>query len=177
MGAFPVHFIVLGIHGVIHLHHVEGHSLADAFDGFAHSPVEYLFLEQNRLGLGKGVEQGVPLLEVLPGVLTDTLAPGDRAQAAAGWGNDHYRLFTRGDDTTLVWSYLAETVEDAEDLTNGLIAHARGAMGAGESEESGGGLLFSGSPTVVIDRVDDAIWFIASTDPGAVAEARSQLGL
>jgi hypothetical protein len=116
-------------------------------------------------------EWGVRLL------LTDTLPPGDVAQAAAGWGNDTYREFRRGDDTAFAWSYLAESVEDAEDLANALIAHARGTMGSETSEESGGGLLFTGSPYVFIDRVDDAIYFVASTDPSAGDDLRTQLGL
>jgi hypothetical protein len=110
-------------------------------------------------------------------LLTDTLAPGELARAASGWGNDTYRLFRNGDDTAFVWSYLAETDTDAEELTNGLIAHARTAMGAGSTEESGGGLLFTGSPYVFIDRIDDAVFFIASTDPAAGSDLRSQLGL
>jgi hypothetical protein len=117
-------------------------------------------------------EWGVRLL------LTDTLRPGELAQVASGWGNDTYRLFTRGDDTTFVWSYLAESVEDAEELTNALITHARDAMGATGGIEDAGGLLFSGSaPVVFIDRIDESIYFIVSTDAAAVAQARTQLGI
>jgi hypothetical protein len=116
-------------------------------------------------------EWGVRLL------LTDTLSAGDVAQAASGWGNDTYRVFRNGDDTAFAWSYLAESVEDAEDLANALITHARDTMGAGASEESGGGLLFTGSPYVFIDRVDDAIFFVASTDASAGDDLRTQLGL
>ena len=117
-------------------------------------------------------EWGVRLL------LTDTLPPGELTQVSAGWGNDTYRLFTRDADTAFVWSYLAESIEDAEELTNALIVHARDAMGATGSVESGGGLLFAGgTPTVFIDRIDDAIFFIAATDAAAVEEARSQLGI
>jgi hypothetical protein len=111
-------------------------------------------------------------------LLLDTLSPGRVAQAAAGWGNDMYRVFLRGDDTAFAWSYLAESVEDAEDLTNALIAHARDTMGAGGAEESAGGLLFAGgSPWVFIDRVDDRIFFVASTDAIAGEDLRTQLGL
>lgn len=111
-------------------------------------------------------------------LLTDTLPPGELAQVASGWGNDTYRLFTRGGDTAFVWSYSGESVEDAEELANALIMDARDQIGAGASAESGGGLLFSdASPTVFIDRVDNAIYFIAATDPAAVASAREQLGL
>ncbi|GMR03151.1 MAG: hypothetical protein BMS9Abin20_1519 [Acidimicrobiia bacterium] len=117
-------------------------------------------------------EWGIRLL------LTDTLLPGELTQAAAGWGNDTYSLFTRGDDTSIAWEYLGESEQDAEDLANGLIAHARGAMEAGDPQESGGGLLFDGSdPYVFIDRVDKRIFFVASTDPAAGASLRDQLGL
>lgn len=111
-------------------------------------------------------------------LLMETLAPGELVQVAAGWGNDTYRLFTRESDTAFVWSYLSESVEDAEELTNALIAHTRDQMGASGAVESAGGLLFEGGdPTVFIDRIDDLIYFIAATDAGAVADARSQLGI
>jgi hypothetical protein len=117
-------------------------------------------------------EWGVRLL------LTDTLPPGELTQVAAGWGNDTYRLFLRGDDTTFVWSYLAETVEDAEELTNALITHLRTKMDVGASQESLGGLEFVGGSTYAfIDRVDDAIFLIASTDAAAGGAARTQLGI
>ncbi len=117
-------------------------------------------------------EWGIRLL------LTDTLLPGALTQVAAGWGNDTYSLFTRGNDTAIVWVYLGESEQDAEDLVNGLISHARGAMGAGDPQESGGGLLFDGSdPYVFIDRVDDRVFFVTATDPAAGASLRDQLGL
>jgi len=117
-------------------------------------------------------EWGIRLL------LSETLLPGVTTQAAAGWGNDSYRLFTRGDDAAFVWQYLGETEQDAEDLVDGLIVHIRKTMDAGPSQESGGGLLFdSTDPYVFIDRVDQSIFFIVATDPGAGADLREQLGL
>jgi hypothetical protein len=111
-------------------------------------------------------------------ILNDTLSPGLVTEAAAGWGNDSYRIFVNGDDVAIAWHYLAESVEDAEDLVNGLIAHARGPMGAGSSEETGGGLLLEGNgKTVFIDRIDDEFWFLASTDRSAVGDLRTQLGI
>ena len=117
-------------------------------------------------------EWGIRLL------LLETLTPGSLSQAAAGWGNDTYQLYRNGNDTTFVWSYLGESVEDAEDLANGLVEHARDVMGAGGAAESGGGLLFdTGSPWVFIDRIDDEIFFIASTDAAAGENVRGQLGI
>ena len=111
-------------------------------------------------------------------ILNETLSPGLVTQAASGWGNDSYRVLISGDDVAVAWHYLAESVEDAEDLVNAMIAHARGPMGATSSRDSGGGLLLEGGGTTVfIDRIDDEFWFLASTSSAAVGEFRTQLGL
>jgi hypothetical protein len=111
-------------------------------------------------------------------LLLDSLRPGELTQAAAGWGNDTYRAFLNGDDVAIAWVYEGETIEDAEDLANGLIAHIRESMDAGSAVESGGGLLYDGGSTYVfIDRIDEKIFFIASTDAIAGASLREQLNL
>jgi hypothetical protein len=117
-------------------------------------------------------EWGIRLL------LMDSLTPGEMTQAAAGWGNDSYSAFLRGEDTAIAWVYEGETIEDAEDLANGLVAHIRNALDAGSPIESGGGLLFeSGSTYVFIDRIDEKIFFVASTDHEAGASLREQMGV
>ena len=117
-------------------------------------------------------EWGIRLL------LMDSLTPGETTQAAAGWGNDAYTVFLRGEDTAIAWVYEGETIEDAEDLANGLVAHIRGTMDAGPAVEDGGGLLYdTGSTYVFIDRVDQEIFFIASSDHEAGASLRDQLGV
>lgn len=117
-------------------------------------------------------EWGVRLL------LEDTVTPGVATQAAAGWDNDSYRVLVNGDDVAMAWSYLAESDQDAEDLVNALIAHARGPMGAASSRESGGGLLFEGGGVYIfIDRIDDSFVFVASTDTAAGESLRSQMGV
>jgi hypothetical protein len=109
-------------------------------------------------------------------LLMDTLSPGVNTQTAAGWGNDQFVAFARGDDIAFAMHYEGDTVADAEEVADGLIALARGAMGAGAPAESGGGLLFS-DPYVFIDRVEDELFFIASTDAAAGADLRTHLGL
>lgn len=117
-------------------------------------------------------EWGVRLL------LTDTVSPGMVTQAAAGWDNDSYRVLVNGDDVAMAWNYLAESEQDAEDLVNALITHARGPMGATSSRESGGGLLLEGdSVFIFIDRIDDRFVFVASTDATAGQSLRSQMGV
>lgn len=111
-------------------------------------------------------------------ILNDSLNPGVVTQAAAGWGNDSYRVLVNGDDVAMAWSYLAESEQDAEDLVDALIVHAREAMGASSTVESGGGLILEGGGIYVfIDRVDDAFVFIASTDRDAGGSLRTQMGV
>ena len=117
-------------------------------------------------------EWGIQLL------LTDAVPRGEATQAAAGWGNDTYRFFVRRGDVAFAWSYLGETETDAEDLSDALIAHITGVMGATNGQESLGGLLYDGTdPFVFIDRVDDRVFFIASTDLVALESLREQLGI
>jgi hypothetical protein len=117
-------------------------------------------------------EWGIQLL------LTDAETPGAVTQAAAGWGNDTYRFFTRGNDSAIAWVYQGETETDAEDLANALIAHVTDVMGATNGQESAGGLLYDGgNPYVFIDRIDEKVVFIASTDLTAVESLREQLGV
>lgn len=111
-------------------------------------------------------------------ILTDTVTPGKVTQAADGWGNDSFRTLVKGDDIAMAWEYVAETAQDAEDLVNALIEHARTRMGATSSQNSGGGLLLEGSGVYVfIDRDDAGFVFIASTDKSAVSSLRTQMGV
>ncbi len=111
-------------------------------------------------------------------ILSDSVSPGEATQAAAGWGNDSYREFSRGGDIAMAMAYVGDSERDAEELANALIAHIRDGMNAGPAEESGGGLLYrQGGVYVFIDRVDDALYWVVSTDASAGASLRSQLGL
>ena len=151
-------------------------------------------LDPNKYLRGEQPETVTPLTVDLPGwemaeeatfgewgiqlILTDAVPPGAATQAAAGWGNDTYRFFTRGSDSAIAWSYQGETETDAEDLTDAMIAHTKDVMGATNGQESLGGLLYDGgSPFVFIDRVDDKVIFIAATDLTALESLREQLGV
>jgi hypothetical protein len=151
-------------------------------------------LDPNKYLRGEPPETVTPLTVDLPGwemaeeatfgewgiqlILTEAVPPGAVTQAAAGWGNDTYRFFTRGNDSAIVWSYQGETETDAEDLTDAMIGHIKDVMGATNGQESLAGLLYDGgSPFVFIDRVDDKVIFIAATDLAAVESLREQLGV
>ncbi len=111
-------------------------------------------------------------------VLEGSVAPGEVTQAASGWGNDVYRVFTRGDDVAMVMSYIGDSERDAEELANALIAHIRDDMDSGPAEESAGGLLYrQGNVYSFIDRIGDGIYWIVSTDKTAGEDMRQQLGI
>ena len=111
-------------------------------------------------------------------ILGESLLAGEATQAAAGWGNDRFTVYARGDDVAVVLHYIGDAERDAEELADAFIAHIGASMNAGAPTESGGGLLYDqGSDYVFLDRVDDQVFFIASTDKGAGADLRAQLGL
>lgn len=111
-------------------------------------------------------------------LLDESVPPGEATQAAAGWGNDTYRFFTRGDDLAMALSYIGDSERDAEELVTALVEHIRTTMDAGPGEESEGGLLFRGGGVYsFIDRVDDTIYWIVSTEETAGEGLRFQLGI
>ena len=111
-------------------------------------------------------------------ILGESLLPGEATQAAAGWGNDRYIVYARGDDVAVVLHYIGDAERDAEELADAFFAHIGTSMNAGAPAESGGGLLYDqGSDYVFLDRVDDQVFLIASTDKSAGADLRAQLGL
>ncbi len=111
-------------------------------------------------------------------VLGESLSPGDATQAAAGWGNDNYAVYSRGEDVAVVIHYIGDAERDAEELADAFIVHGRTAMAGGTAVESGGGQLYDqGDKYIFIDRVGDELFFIAATDKAAGNELRLQLGL
>lgn len=111
-------------------------------------------------------------------MLGESLSSGLATQTAAGWGNDKYEVYSSGDDVAVVIHYIGDSERDAEELADGLIVHGRTAMAGGTAVESGGGLLYDqAGKYIFIDRVEDELFFIASTDLEAGRELRVQLGL
>ena len=82
-------------------------------------------------------------------LLDGSVPPGEATQAASGWGNDTYRVFTRDGDVAMVMSYVGDSERDAEELVNALVAHIRDDMDSGPAEESAGGLLYRDRKSVV----------------------------
>ncbi|MBT8207534.1 MAG: hypothetical protein KJO18_04610 [Acidimicrobiia bacterium] len=109
-------------------------------------------------------------------LLLESVPAGDITQASTGWRGDAYRVLTAGDDVAIVLEYLGETERDAIELTEALIDHIRRSMDVGDGLGDGAGLLFEGETGYVfLDREEDALTFIASTDAAAGAALRSSL--
>jgi hypothetical protein len=111
-------------------------------------------------------------------IVGESVPSGEATQAAAGWGNDEYRVYSRDEDVAVVLHYIGDSERDAEEITNAFIAHIRISMNAGPAVESGDGLLYDQAKIYVfLDRVADEMFLVASTDKTAGADLRAQLGL
>ena len=85
------------------------------------------------------------------------------------------RLALIGRDRRITYG---EFERETNQLANALIAHIGTSMAGGPAVESGGGLLYDQAEIYVfLDRVDDQVFWIASTNKAAGADLRSQLGL
>jgi hypothetical protein len=109
-------------------------------------------------------------------LLMDTVAPGVLTQAVDGWGGDAYEVISNDDDVAFAVAYRGDSDDDAVELTQALIEHARTVMHAGEGVDSGGGLLFDeGNDYVYLNRIGDGLVFVAATDSTLGAAVRSQM--
>lgn len=109
-------------------------------------------------------------------LLLEAIEPGLLTQTASGWGGDAHQLLLNGDEMLFVYIYGGDTEADAIEVAQGLLALARGPIGAGDGIDSGGGVLWEGAGTYVfVDRIGDGLMFIVSTDAAAGAAARSQV--
>ena len=110
----------------------------------------------------------------LDALLAEAVEPGRATQAAAGWGGDTYHLLRNGDDVLFIYQYGADTVGDAIEVAQALVALARGPMAAGDGVDDGGGILWQGLGTYAfVDRIGDGLVFVAATDDAAGAAARA----
>lgn len=109
-------------------------------------------------------------------LLLDAVSLGEVSQAADGWGGDAYVILADGDDVAFVLNYLGDSERDAIELTEALIATVEGRMGVVESVPEAGGVLYSTEDVYVfIDRVEDRVYLVVTTDAEAGASLRAQL--
>jgi len=109
-------------------------------------------------------------------LLANALDPGLLTQTVSGWGGDAYQLLTSGDNLAFVYIYGGDTEDDAIEVAQGLLALARGPMGAGDGVDSGGGVLWNeGGPYVFVDRIGDGLMFVAADSASAGEQARGQI--
>lgn len=109
-------------------------------------------------------------------LLLDAVSLGEVSQAADGWGGDAYAILADRDDVAFVLNYLGDSERDAIELTEALIAMVEVRMGIVDSVPEAGGVLYAGEDVYVfIDRVDDRVYFVATTDAEVGASLRAQL--
>jgi len=108
-------------------------------------------------------------------LLTGVLTPGFTTQTADGWGGDSFLVMENESDVAFVLRYRGDTEDNTIEVVEGLLLAARDRMGAGDGLEAAGGIEFAaGGPYVFIDRVNDGMLFIVSTDTGTGRTIRDQ---
>ena len=101
--------------------------------------------------------------------------PGDALIAAAGWGGDHYRIYSNGTEVVFLYVSEADTPRDAQELAGSLGSSAAETMPVGSAHTSADGVTtFSGgSGFAYVTVTDRTVVFVASRD---VAAGQSLVG-
>lgn len=108
-------------------------------------------------------------------LLRDGVSNGAAAQAADGWGGDWYAVLSDPDDVVFLWEYLGDSERDAIELAESLLFIAEGRLGAGDATALAGGVLYLTEELYLfIDRVDDRLFLVATSDPDVGDSVRIQ---
>ena len=101
--------------------------------------------------------------------LLSGVKPGEALIASAGWGGDHYRVYTNGTDVVFLYVWQGDTPRDAHELAGSLVASALDTMPVGRATTSDSGVTtFSGGTTFAYATVTDrTVVFVASEDAAA----------
>jgi hypothetical protein len=109
-------------------------------------------------------------------ILSAVIDPGLVTQTADGWGGDAYQLLTAPNGFAFVYALRMESDNDAIEVVEALIAHARTVLELGDGEESGGGLLWeTANAYLFVDRAGDGLAYVVSDSPALGAAARDQV--
>jgi hypothetical protein len=109
-------------------------------------------------------------------LLRDGVSNGAASQAADGWGGDWYTVLSDADDVVFVWEYLGDSERDAVELVESLLVIAEGRLEAGDAIALAGGVLYQTEDLYLfIDRVDDRIYLVATSDPAVGEDVRIQV--
>jgi hypothetical protein len=107
--------------------------------------------------------------------LRDGVSNGAAAQAADGWGGDWYTVLHDADDVVFLWEYLGDSERDAIELAESVLIIAEGRLEAGEATAVAGGVLYTTEELYLfVDRVDDRLFVVATSDPEIGEVARIQ---
>lgn len=113
------------------------------------------------------VEQGSLGEMGLRSFLVDALDPAILTQTADGWGADQSVLLFGGGHTAWVYSYRADSVDDAIEVAQGFLDHATGVLGLTAAVEARGGVEYVGGPYVFVDREGDGLAVVVASDVAA----------
>jgi hypothetical protein len=95
---------------------------------------------------------------------------GEALIAAAGWGGDHYRLYTNGTDVVFLYVFVGDTPRDADELAASLASSAGATMPVGSARTSDGVTTFSGGTSYARVSVSDrTVVYVVSGDLAAGA--------
>ena len=90
----------------------------------------------------------------------------DRAKTAAdGWGGDRYAYFFGDGEAALIIEYRGDSEADAIEMQEILIEYVTQAMDVGASETVGGAQTFTGEDFAAVNRQEDSVRFVATSDP------------
>jgi len=93
---------------------------------------------------------------------------GEALVASAGWGGDHYRLYTNGTEVVFLYVFVGDTPRDADELAASLASSTAATMPVGSASTSDGVTTFSGGTSYARVSVSGkTVVFVASGDPAA----------
>jgi hypothetical protein len=107
---------------------------------------------------------------------------GEALIATTGWGGDHYRIYTSGDQIVFLYVYEGDTPRDADELAGSVVSSMEATMPAGSARTSSEGVTtFSGgSKYAYVTVADRRVVLVAADDAvagGALVGSLRTLGV
>jgi hypothetical protein len=90
---------------------------------------------------------------------------GGAPDAADGWGGDAYLQWFDGGNAALLIEFVGDTPQDAEEMRDALVDFVSVAMAVDDSEQSDGGVVFTGDDFAYVALIDGRVFFVAAHDP------------
>lgn len=103
--------------------------------------------------------------------------PGEAVTASAGWGGDHYRIYTNGEQIVFLYVFMGDTPRDATELADSLVGSVSATMPVGVAITSSQGVTTfgAGAAYAYVAASDRTVVFVAASDPSAGSSLVDQL--